>query len=1349
MTKSVITSLWVSLLCFVASFSATAQQDCNLPSISMSCQNLVHLSLDQTCSKTILPQDMLAGNFTCYNTFSVQILNTTLGNTVGKNEIGKTFNVKVLHSVSGNSCWGKIKVEDKLPPAITCPADATVACWTPNLQVSLFEKIVFDNVPNNGVADTSYTVFGQPTVNENCSGYTLSYMDNLEDKDCNTAGVSAILTRTWKAKDAYNNVSTCKVVYTLSRETLATLTFPKDTAIECSANYAKDSKGRPHPSYAGAPTLGGQPVFPTLAGYCEASASYQDQITASCGTTYKVLRKWTVIDWCTSQVIQHTQVVKIVDTQSPIIGTLPTNVTISTDGNTCKKAVYIPTNPTITDNCSTTFTYFYTLYETSGPWTVAKGDTLRNLNIGTYVLEYKVTDHCGNTATATQFLTIEDGVPPSAVCDLNTKVTLTNDGTAIVEAKTFDDGSVDNCAVDTSRFEVKRLGAPDTDYAKTIKFSCSDDKLQVMLRVWDYGYLSNTCTVNVDVDDKNAPLLFAQNGTVACAHEPEAKAWLDAHRPTLLQYPDLPSATNPGFYDNCGASLNIIKEENKIDVCGNGTFTRTWEATDAAGNKTTALQTVSSVNRSAYKVTFPADKAITCGTANIDFSPKVNGEPKIEDLGSTCPLVSVSYIDEKFSTANDACYKIIRRWRILNECENSGLNNPDKGEEFKSKKADGTCNAATPRCYVNIGNSIVYDATMSDFVSNYNCFDYDTDGFMEYIQVLKVIDEKKPEIGNIEVEIEDNASGDCNAGGNINIKKVEVKDCSDTLGITFTSNIPNYSAGKLPTKLTNVPYGKYKMTINVTDFCGNFESKEIDIEVKEQKKPTPVCKDNIAVALMPDGMVMIPAILINANSFDNCTPKNKLKYRLQIPAPGAGATFSTSATDTMVTLSCSNIKAGETSGFVTVALWVGDEAGNWDYCETFIVIQDNGGGCTNNTPVQMKLSGIIKTANADGVEDVTMKLEGDANVVTGTDKQGFFQFNSVTTKKDYHLTPSKNIDPLNGVSTLDLVFISKHILGTTPLTTMYQALAADVNNSGTISTADIVELRKMILGLQKDFSKNTSWRFVEKGKSYDPINTAWITTLPNKKAYFNLQPTEAIADFIAVKVGDVNGNAKASNAQGNAGTRNDNITYFEADKNALKAGDIVTVNFSTLQKLQGFQFTMNFDKNALELVGIQGNKENFAILEEGVITTSHADNINGEKLFAMTFKAKKDNQLSQSITLNSSVTNNESYDLDGNASTVALDFKGSSEPTAFALYQNQPNPFSNSTTISFQLPKTETATIVVTDLGGRTLKEIKGTFEKGQNTITIDKNELGSAGVYYYHLRTANSNATRKMIIVE
>ena len=70
---------------------------------------------------------------------------------------------------------------------------------------------------------------------------------------------------------------------------------------------------------------------------------------------------------------------------------------------------------------------------------------------------------------------------------------------------------------------------------------------------------------------------------------------------------------------------------------------------------------------------------------------------------------------------------------------------------------------------------------------------------------------------------------------------------------------------------------------------------------------------------------------------------------------------------------------------------------------------------------------------------------------------------------DFTLTPDKDGDHRNGVSTIDLVMIQRHIWEWNHCLLLYKMIAADANNDGKISVSDLSELRKLILVLTPNF----------------------------------------------------------------------------------------------------------------------------------------------------------------------------------------------------------------------------------------------------------------------------------------
>ncbi len=84
----------------------------------------------------------------------------------------------------------------------------------------------------------------------------------------------------------------------------------------------------------------------------------------------------------------------------------------------------------------------------------------------------------------------------------------------------------------------------------------------------------------------------------------------------------------------------------------------------------------------------------------------------------------------------------------------------------------------------------------------------------------------------------------------------------------------------------------------------------------------------------------------------------------------------------------------------------------------------------------------------------------------------------------------------------------------------------------------------------------------------------------------------------------------------------------------------------------------------------------------------------------------------------------------------------------FALYQNEPNPFGRSTTIRFQLPESTSATLSVFDAEGRVLYRQTADYGQGSHAITLEKEQIGSAGLLFYKLEAGANIAWRKMVVL-
>jgi len=88
-------------------------------------------------------------------------------------------------------------------------------------------------------------------------------------------------------------------------------------------------------------------------------------------------------------------------------------------------------------------------------------------------------------------------------------------------------------------------------------------------------------------------------------------------------------------------------------------------------------------------------------------------------------------------------------------------------------------------------------------------------------------------------------------------------------------------------------------------------------------------------------------------------------------------------------------------------------------------------------------------------------------------------------------------------------------------------------------------------------------------------------------------------------------------------------------------------------------------------------------------------------------------------------------------------------PGDFKLYQNYPNPFNPATTISYDLPTSSVVNMFVYDLLGRKVSEFAfGVKSAGNHSFTFDAKTL-SSGVYFYKIKTENSSAMKRMLLLK
>ncbi|MFC1490781.1 T9SS type A sorting domain-containing protein [Candidatus Latescibacterota bacterium] len=92
-------------------------------------------------------------------------------------------------------------------------------------------------------------------------------------------------------------------------------------------------------------------------------------------------------------------------------------------------------------------------------------------------------------------------------------------------------------------------------------------------------------------------------------------------------------------------------------------------------------------------------------------------------------------------------------------------------------------------------------------------------------------------------------------------------------------------------------------------------------------------------------------------------------------------------------------------------------------------------------------------------------------------------------------------------------------------------------------------------------------------------------------------------------------------------------------------------------------------------------------------------------------------------------------------------------PKAFPVISNYPNPFNASTTLQFELPRSEHINISIYNMLGQHVKTLAdGIYPTGTlNLVWDSKSDTGipvSSGLYFYRVKTKNSGSTGKMLLL-
>lgn len=1137
-------------------------------------------------------------------------------------------------------------------------------------------------------------------------------------------------------------------------------------------------------------------------GFCDFEVDFvDDDRIEGCGNNYFFVRTFRIADWCNgAQDTLFTQVVRVGDSEGPVIS-LPTQdldfngepddgpLTYSTNTGQCSAVLDLSVGVSLTDACSSATrldAYLFVDGDLSspplGPYGIVGGMTnsiTTPIPSGQHLLRFEGSDLCNNTSTEDIALRIVDGNPPMMVCEEQVNISLDGNGRALITATSFDAGSNDGCStIDFLIAKVNQDDLPITVLNEHVFFSCSDlGEQRLVLIGRDQNGNENRCLGAIIIEDDTAPSCFTPNPVslhcqLYASQFPEDLPAAFAADPTGVGNQLNIAFGNATGADNCSIDTLTQTVFGEINDCGTGQFFRQFTVTDAAGftQSTNCIQTIHVLPFTEYSLRFPGDQNYTCD----DF-------PDPEDFtgeSGGCELLVVNtFRDTLTSSVPGSCYALQLTHEVINWCEYDGQSLP----YTLPRDADGNGDFREP-LFLNISanapNDYLDDQAILDqdtIVGNGNDLgqlggNYGTSsrrGYFRYFQFVGVFDDEPPSL--VVEDPEDGLAFTADCLGGVAINLVATDECSDvqitaTIDETlvdrngdgeFTSvdflgeyDIPEVRfTGEAATGLTvpvrNLPIGLHFARIQVTDGCGNQTQQFVVMQVNDGRPPAPICISTVTVDLVPDivtgGINTVWATDFVGSPTVTCT-QTSVSYSLYREEEAAVQGFIPQQEVFNVEVDCSDL------GPNILRLYAfAENTGLAAFCNVVLTVTDSNDLCSERMG---QISGLILDRNGDPMRNVEVFNDGPSSLVTFSEADGTFLFDGLEEQADYTIRPYLDANPINGLSTADLNIIGRRLLGLGEDFTPYQLIAADANNNGSITVRDLIAIREVILGFEDDFENNNSWRFVPADYIFPNPENPWIEEFPEVANFNGLVGAEFV-EFVAIKIGDVTGNAEPhfaflpeNDPEINNRSEGIALTLRQESQQGIwglyAPGANVAANAGAKDRVTAVQGAIQLPAGTRLLPGLLSTAE-YRVDKDNVLRFSRV--AAGHQLNHQTPLLQFSIGQGAMPTLLSTSNGfySEAYTADYRALPLRLKVTGE-ESFANPLLRATPSPFHESTQLTVNWLEEEQLALTIMDATGRVALQRMVEAHPGGNQWTLHRQDIGGkAGVYVVRL-SGNKN---------
>ncbi|HND88093.1 MAG TPA: cohesin domain-containing protein, partial [Saprospiraceae bacterium] len=918
-------------------------------------------------------------------------------------------------------------------------------------------------------------------------------------------------------------------------------------------------------------------------------------------------------------------------------------------------------------------------------------------NVTQHKVKLTVRDVAGNESTCQTYIVIQDNVKPTFVsCPPSKTVQCTDDLTPATQGNPT---VTDNCTVNAPTFQ---------DSLK----AGSGSFCQVLKRTWsvlDQANNLSTCVQTLSIQDTIKPIfdLKPANATLSC-EDPQIA---------------VPTVTAKDNCDNAVAvTLKVDTTNIAAGACGMFSFTqkRTWTATDKCGNSQVHTQTITVTDAKAPQFlglpdTLTFSSASFPATTNCTVPVEIDMSQYLKDCTADTSLVIThsltsfapngTVIKGSFPVAD---YKLIVTAKDL--CNNIGTDTVTLRVVDNSKPtlvcnnnlvvALGTGSTAkiTPTD-IDLGstdNCAISKRILSD--STFDCSDVgdqtitmtatDVNGNTNVCTVVV-----KVTLGNNPGLVVTTVNGtESYFGAQDGTVSASTSGGSGNYSYQWSANAKNATTNTV----ANLPAGTYTVTVTDTQTqCKGTATAVVTPGPKVTFKVGQMGGAQNSTIEIPVTVEHFTKIYSFSFSYESVNNLVGTVTGTSATAAGltAGGTFNSNAAGvtwisngTPLTLPANtvifNLKVQLTAAPVgstsVVRIFDGtpslevqqDSAG---VAKVTMVTLVDGLATINAGSNDLKIGGDIQTWRipVKPVPGATVNLTGSLTNTQVTPADGTYLFN-VPNGANTIVSATKSTAGNQGITAADLLLIQNHIFGST-FTSPYQWVAANVNNSGganPITLADYLIIQRVVLGTDQHLMGSPDWKFIPKSYTFPtpPLSAPFPQTIEHNPVTQDFLDD----DFVAVRMGDVNGNVTPSMGQQESEDRSGETFRFRIPERAFRSGETFTVPFraSDFTQRQAYQLTIEFDPTVFALEDIQAgvlpnlDDKNFgtARLSEGYLSTVWVGRDpltlrDDELLFSLSFRALRDGKaLAEVLRPGSQVTAAEAYDRDGKTMKVDFEF---------------------------------------------------------------------------------------------